>query len=52
MKSVRPPLVIVSSKAPTGITGCWPRQNSPRDHLEFFIERLLYQNNVEMEVTS
>jgi flagellar biosynthesis protein FlhG len=30
----------------------WPRQNSPRGHLEFFIERLLHQNNVEMEVTS
>ncbi len=32
--------------------GGWPRQNSPRGHLEFFIERLLHQNNVEMEVTS
>jgi flagellar biosynthesis protein FlhG len=30
----------------------WPRQRTPRGHLEFFIERLLYQNNVEMEVTS
>ena len=32
--------------------GGWPRQNFPRGHLEFFIERLLHQNNVEMEVTS
>jgi flagellar biosynthesis protein FlhG len=32
--------------------GGWPCQNSPRGHLEFFIERLLHQNNVEMEVTS
>jgi len=32
--------------------GGWPRQTSPRGHLEFFIERLLHQNNVEMEVTS
>jgi hypothetical protein len=32
--------------------GAWPRQNSARGHLEFFIERLLHQNNVEMEVTS
>ena len=32
--------------------GGWPRQHSPRGHLEFFIERLLHQNNVEMEVTS
>jgi flagellar biosynthesis protein FlhG len=32
--------------------GGWPRQNTPRGHLEFFIERLLHQNNVEMEVTS
>ena len=32
--------------------GGWPQQNSPRGHLEFFIERLLHQNNVEMEVTS
>jgi flagellar biosynthesis protein FlhG len=32
--------------------GGWPHQNSPRGHLEFFIERLLYQNNVEMEVRS
>ena len=32
--------------------GGWPRQNSPRGHLEFFIERLIHQNNVEMEVTS
>ena len=30
----------------------WPRQNAPRGNLEFFIERLLQQNNVEMEVTS
>jgi len=30
----------------------WPRQYSPRGHLEFFIERLLHQNNVEMEVRS
>jgi flagellar biosynthesis protein FlhG len=30
----------------------WPRQNFPRGHLEFFIERLLYHNNVEMGVTS
>jgi flagellar biosynthesis protein FlhG len=32
--------------------GGWPRQYFPRGHLEFFIERLLYQDNVEMEVTS
>jgi len=32
--------------------GDWPRQNFPRGHLEFFIERLLHHNNVEMEVTS
>jgi flagellar biosynthesis protein FlhG len=32
--------------------GGWPRQNTPRGNLEFFIERLLHQNNVEMEVTS
>jgi flagellar biosynthesis protein FlhG len=30
----------------------WPRQRSPRGHLEFFIERLLQQDNVEMEVMS
>jgi flagellar biosynthesis protein FlhG len=30
----------------------WPRRYSPRGNLEFFIERLLYHNNVEMEVTS
>jgi flagellar biosynthesis protein FlhG len=30
----------------------WPRQNFPRGHLEFFIERLLHHNNVEMGVTS
>jgi flagellar biosynthesis protein FlhG len=32
--------------------GGWPRQNAPRGNLEFFIERLLHQNNVEMEVMS
>jgi flagellar biosynthesis protein FlhG len=32
--------------------GSWPRQNFPRGNLEFFIERLLHQDNVEMEVTS
>jgi flagellar biosynthesis protein FlhG len=30
----------------------WPHQHSPRGHLEFFIERLIQQNNVEMEVMS
>ena len=30
----------------------WPRQYFPRGHLEFFIERLIQQNNVEMEVLS
>jgi len=29
---------------------CWPRPQHPRGHLEFFVERLLRQNNVEMEV--
>ena len=30
----------------------WPRPNSPRGHLEFFVERLLQHNNVEMEELS
>ena len=30
----------------------WPHQHSPRGHLEFFIERLLHQNNAETEVRS
>jgi flagellar biosynthesis protein FlhG len=30
----------------------WPRQHCPRGHLEFFIERLLQQDNVEREVMS
>jgi flagellar biosynthesis protein FlhG len=30
----------------------WPRPEHPRGHLEFFVERLVHQNNVEMEVLS
>jgi flagellar biosynthesis protein FlhG len=30
----------------------WPRPNCPRGHLEFFVERLLQHNNVEMEELS
>jgi flagellar biosynthesis protein FlhG len=30
----------------------WPRPEHPRGHLEFFVERLVRQNNVEMEVLS
>ena len=30
----------------------WPRPDHPRGHLEFFVERLLQHNNVEMEELS
>jgi flagellar biosynthesis protein FlhG len=30
----------------------WPRPGSPHGHLEFFVERILQQNSVEMEVLS
>ena len=30
----------------------WPRPGSPHGQLEFFVERILQQNNVEMEVLS
>jgi flagellar biosynthesis protein FlhG len=33
-------------------TARWPRPEQPRGHLEFFVERLIQQNNVEMEVLS